>query len=86
MFLTCVIAETKNPKNKTDVYLQHLIEKLKELWDVGIEMYDISMDKTFQMKAILMWTSMISRHMECYLGEVLMVNWHVQYVGNNKRL
>jgi len=56
MFLTCIIPDPKNPKNKIGVYLQHLIDELKELWDVRIEMYDISTRKTFQMKAALMWT------------------------------
>ena len=56
MFLTCVIPGPKNPKNKIDVYLQPLVDELKELWDVGVETYDISTGCTFQMKAALMWT------------------------------
>ena len=56
MFLTCVIPRPKNPKNKIDVYLQPLVDELKELWDVGVETYDISTGRTFQMKATLMWT------------------------------
>jgi len=55
MFLICVIPGPKNSKNKIDVYLQPLIDELKELWDVGIETCDISMGTTFQMKATLMW-------------------------------
>ena len=51
MFLTCVIPGPKNPKNKIDVYLQPLFDELKELWDVGVETYDISTGHTFQMKA-----------------------------------
>ena len=42
MFLTCVIPGPKNPKNKIDVYLQPLIDELKELWDIGVETNDIS--------------------------------------------
>ena len=56
MFLTCVNPGPKNPKNKIDVYLQPLVDELKELWDVGVETYDISMGRTFQMKVALMWT------------------------------
>ena len=41
MFLTYVISDPKNPKNKIDVYLQSLIDELKELWDVGVETYNI---------------------------------------------
>jgi len=33
----------KNLKNKIDVYLPPFIDELEELWDVGIETYDISM-------------------------------------------
>ena len=56
MFLTCVIPGPKNPKNKINVYLQPLVDGLKELWDVGVETYDISTRYTFQMKVALMWT------------------------------
>ena len=45
--------QPKNSKNKIDVYLQ-LIDELKELWDVRIDMYDISMGRTFQLKVRLM--------------------------------
>ena len=54
MFLTCVIPDPKNPKNKIYVYLQPLIDELNMLWDVGIETYDVSTGKTFQMKAAFM--------------------------------
>ena len=56
MFLTCIIPGPKNPKNKIDVYLQPLVDELKELWDVGVETYDISTGHTFQTKVALMWT------------------------------
>ena len=39
-----------------DVYLQPLVEELKELWDVGVEMYDASSKNVFQLRAALMWT------------------------------
>ena len=64
----------KNLKNKIDVYLQSLIDELKELWDVGIETYEISMGQTFQIKAALRWTINDFPDMECYLGGVLMGN------------
>ena len=37
LFLTYVIRDPKNPKNKIDVNLQPLIDELKELWDVLVE-------------------------------------------------
>ena len=45
-----------SPENDIDVYLQSLIEELKELWDAGVETYDVSTKSIFQMHAALMWT------------------------------
>ena len=42
MFLTCIIPGPDNPKAKIDVYLQPLIDELKELWQLGVQTYDIS--------------------------------------------
>ncbi|XP_065628554.1 uncharacterized protein LOC136067129 [Quercus suber] len=39
-----------------DVYLQPLVEELRELWDVGVEAYDASSKNVFQLRAALMWT------------------------------
>ena len=39
-----------------DVYLQSLVEELKELWDVGVQAYDASSKEIFQLCAALMWT------------------------------
>jgi len=32
------------------------MEELKELWEMGVETYDASTDKQFQMHAALLWT------------------------------
>ncbi|XP_025653212.1 uncharacterized protein [Arachis hypogaea] len=56
LFLTCIIPGKENPKAKIDVYLQPLIDELKELWDEGILTYDIHSKRNFQLKAALMWT------------------------------
>ncbi|XP_058775718.1 uncharacterized protein LOC131649992 [Vicia villosa] len=45
-----------SPGNDIDVYLQPLIDDLKELWDVGIETYDVSSSSNFQLHAALLWT------------------------------
>ncbi|XP_019257778.1 PREDICTED: uncharacterized protein LOC109235995 [Nicotiana attenuata] len=42
--------------NDIDVYLQPLIEELKELWKTRIETYDAETKQTFQMRAALLWT------------------------------
>ncbi|XP_050280987.1 uncharacterized protein LOC126721937 [Quercus robur] len=39
-----------------DVYLQPLVEELRELWDVGVEAFDASSKNVFQLRAALMWT------------------------------
>ncbi|XP_065620649.1 uncharacterized protein LOC136063750 [Quercus suber] len=39
-----------------DVYLQPLVEELRELWDVGVEAFDASSKNVFQLHAALMWT------------------------------
>ena len=56
MFLTVIVPGPKNPKNNLDVFLQPLITELKELWEVGIETYDVSKKRNFQLRAALMWT------------------------------
>lgn len=39
-----------------DVYLQPLIEELKELWTNGIDTYDVSKKETFRLHACVLWT------------------------------
>ena len=46
----------KNPKNKLDVFLQPHIAELKELWEGGVETYNVSKKRNFQLRATLMWT------------------------------
>ncbi|XP_049378076.1 uncharacterized protein LOC125842815 [Solanum stenotomum] len=56
MFLSVIVPGPKNPKQKIDVFLQPLIEELKELWEVGVQTYDVSSKNNFQMQVALMWT------------------------------
>jgi hypothetical protein len=39
-----------------DAYLQSLIEELLKLWNVGVQTFDASKMKYFNMRAQLMWT------------------------------
>ena len=55
MFLT-LICPPKNPKKNIDVFLQPLIEELKELWVNGFATFDVSKREQFCMRAALMWT------------------------------
>ncbi|XP_042413231.1 uncharacterized protein LOC122002205 [Zingiber officinale] len=56
LMLTLLIPGPKQPGNDIDVYLEPLVEDLKELWDIGVETYDAFSKSVFNMKAILMWT------------------------------
>ena len=54
MLLLLILVPT-SPGNDIDVYLQPLVEELKELWDVGVKTFDVSSKKSFQMHASLLW-------------------------------
>ena len=47
--MSTLIPGPKAPRNDIDVYLQPLIDELKELWEKGVETYDASMKETFQL-------------------------------------
>ncbi|KAI9191108.1 hypothetical protein LWI28_003684 [Acer negundo] len=42
--------------NDIDVYLQPLMDKLKELWDNSLRTFDASTNQNFNMRASLLWT------------------------------
>ncbi|XP_021773298.1 uncharacterized protein LOC110737240 [Chenopodium quinoa] len=46
----------KNPKGILDVYMQQLIQELKQLWEVGASTYDISKKQNFNLRAAILWT------------------------------
>ena len=56
LILSLVIPGPTSPEIAIDVYLQPLVEELRELWDVGVQAYDVSSKKIFQLHATLMWT------------------------------
>ena len=56
IILSLLIPRQTSPENDIDVYLQPLVEELKELWDVGVKTFDVSSKKSFQMHAALLWT------------------------------
>ncbi|XP_074315383.1 uncharacterized protein LOC141651578 [Silene latifolia] len=47
---------SEGPGNNIDIYLQPLIEELKDLWNVGLETYDKFRNETFKLHAALTWT------------------------------
>ncbi|KAL4283366.1 hypothetical protein GQ457_16G015240 [Hibiscus cannabinus] len=54
--LSLLISGPKGPGNNIDVYMQPLVAELHELWEVGVETFDAATNKTFQLRAALMWT------------------------------
>ncbi|CAM8999989.1 unnamed protein product [Rhodiola kirilowii] len=56
IFLTVLIPGPTAPGNDIDVYLQPLIDELRDLWENGVETYDASKKQNFQMHAALLWT------------------------------
>ncbi|XP_077249194.1 uncharacterized protein LOC143888641 [Tasmannia lanceolata] len=56
MMMSLLIPGPHSPGNAIDVYLQPLIEELKELWVHGVDTYDHSRKESFRMRAALLWT------------------------------
>ncbi|KAL6194423.1 hypothetical protein ACLB2K_035507 [Fragaria x ananassa] len=54
LLLTLLIPGPKQPGNNIDVYLEPLIEDLKELWVNGVSAYDAFTKSTFNLKALLL--------------------------------
>ncbi|KAH7833075.1 hypothetical protein Vadar_002868 [Vaccinium darrowii] len=51
-----LIPDRSTPENNIDIYLQPLIEELKELREVGVHTHDASTNQNFKMHVALMWT------------------------------
>ena len=56
MMLSLLISGPKQLENDINVYLAQLIEDLKTLWDVGVDVFDAYRKQTFNLRAVLMWT------------------------------
>ncbi|KAL6219803.1 hypothetical protein ACLB2K_007562 [Fragaria x ananassa] len=56
IFLYVLIDGPKAPGDKIDVYLQPLIEELKELFEDGVATFDSFNNEMFQMRVGLLWT------------------------------
>lgn len=56
LILFVLIDGTKGPGDKIDVFLQPLIEELKELWNDGVSTYDAGSKHFFLLHAALLWT------------------------------
>ncbi|XP_071687049.1 uncharacterized protein [Rutidosis leptorrhynchoides] len=56
LFLSLLIPGPSAPDNNIDVYMQPLVDELKELWDIGVNTYDASTKSYFTLRASLLWT------------------------------
>ncbi|XP_077224998.1 uncharacterized protein LOC143858225 [Tasmannia lanceolata] len=56
IMMSLLIPGPSSPGNDIDVYLQPLVEELRELWETGLQTYDASKKENFQMHAALLWT------------------------------
>lgn len=54
--LSLIIPGPNSPGQNIDVYLAPLVSELKELWEVGVQTFDITSKKKFTMRSALMWT------------------------------
>jgi len=52
--LSLLIPGPQSPGNDIDVYLQPLIQELKDLWEFGVETDNASKNETFQIHAALL--------------------------------
>ena len=56
IMLTLLIPRPKQPSNDINIYLQVLIDYLQQLWENGVEVYDVFIRTVLNLKVILMWT------------------------------
>ena len=56
LMLSLLIPGPNQPGNNIDIYLQPLIDDLKELWMTGVDVFDAETNKEFNLKAVLIWT------------------------------
>ena len=56
LILSTLIPGPNDPGNNIDVYMQPLVEELKELWNAGVETYDALTNQNFMLRASVLWT------------------------------
>lgn len=68
-----------------DVYLQPLIDELKESWVTGVRTYDAYANSNFVLRAALLWTindfpAYEMLHMKCFRDGVQKESWLVLFI------
>ncbi|XP_071719409.1 uncharacterized protein [Rutidosis leptorrhynchoides] len=56
LFISLLIPGPSAPSNNIDVYMQPIVDELKELWDTRVNTYDASTKSYFTLRASLLWT------------------------------
>ena len=56
IFMSLLILDPKVSNNEINVYLQPLIDDLKELWENGVQTYDSMSRSNFKLHASILWT------------------------------
>ena len=56
LMLTLLIPARRVPGKDMDVFLQPLIDELKELWETGVVLRDGSSGELFRLFSVLLWT------------------------------
>ncbi|XP_021804336.1 uncharacterized protein LOC110748694, partial [Prunus avium] len=54
--MTLLIPGPNAPGRNIDVYLRPLVDELKELWEDGVQTFDVSTEASFRMHACVLWT------------------------------
>ena len=54
--LSLIIPSPRSPGSDINVYLQPLIDELKDLWENGMQTYDVAVSSSFKLHAVLFWT------------------------------
>ncbi|GAA0139784.1 hypothetical protein LIER_35132 [Lithospermum erythrorhizon] len=83
--LSILINGSKSPGNKIDVYMQPLIEDLKELCSSGVKTYNDSSKCSFELRAALLWTISDYPGYEYLSGWGTKSQFSCPYCGNNIR-
>ncbi|KAA0040145.1 transposon protein, putative, CACTA, En/Spm sub-class [Cucumis melo var. makuwa] len=55
-FMYLLVLGPKSPGKELDVYLQPLIDELKELWNNGVRTFDCTDEEYFRLHTCLLWT------------------------------
>ena len=57
IFLPLLIPALKAPGNDINVFLEPLVDELKELWELGVQTYDTFKNETFNLHKALICTT-----------------------------